>query len=518
MQKLYKLSLLFYKYAVETPNWMPEDVKSEMAKIENIEKDPKLKPFRTKLEGYASQLIQNQNETFLENIKSEINIQYGITDNMVNFIKKFNLKYLKEFTDIKTNLNIFNNTINEENLNDNKININKNIFKISKYYSLLFKALEALLIKFVDYYNKILRTIYADYYNENITSEIIPMKDVNEFNYILTNNLEKISTIDSFDEIPGKKDWDNRLNFKDYYVIFTTNYVDILGMSSRSNWTSCQDIRPTKESKDSDFYQSLIGSAFEPSVGMIYITDGEETKYGENIITRSVVWLIKEKETNKSLLSLQNIYPQNTELISNIFKKELKENIGFDVINIDIDDLDPKKYHTSFTEQYTKPYDDIGIVNETNLEQIDDLKDDLIDLIVNDIIKHIYSEKNSETIKKEITLATKKQINNEIITNDSIEKFINDNFKNIITLLYIYIRKNIDNKNTYIGKYFYDNSLATYLIDKTYNSFYYESIINALSINPNDFISFLKKKLPNYNPSYDELLNLVAKIITTYFA
>lgn len=372
MKNLYRLNSLFYKFAVETPSWIPPNIKSYMENIDKIEKDPRLKDFREKIDKNIIEDVQQ--DEFLKNLrefgtltlqKIIISIKkalYYILDEPISkSFYEFLKLYIDKFQKLETKIFKFNNSLNKENLNLNKILIDKNTFKVTKYYNLLKKEVEN---TFIDFY----KNLSSMEYTEELKTKVDDEKR-DQFMVHVFGNMEKVNKLLNFDDIPNKKDWDNRLKNKDYYVVFSTDYKDILGMSSRSDWTSCQDMRPEKPGKESNFYMKTIGSAFEPSVGIIYLTDGSDTKYGEKMIMRSMVWIVINNETREEVLSIQRIYPNDSKIISDLFKEELKKHTGFDVIDIFQDKLNEDNYKTYFSGKYLMPYDDIGITKTQIIDE-----------------------------------------------------------------------------------------------------------------------------------------------------
>jgi hypothetical protein len=309
----------------------------------------------------------------------------------------------------------------------------------------------------------------------NLILELIEYNNQDDLNIILFGAKELLNITKNFDKIDNKAAWDKRNNKEDNaYVVFTTDYKDILGMSSRSTWTSCQDLRPEKEKKVPRLYQNVVGSAFEPQVGMIYLTDGKDTKYGENIIARSMVWIVVNKTNKEEVLSLQRIYPSYNNTIANIFKEALEKNIGMKIISFD-EGIDPENYITNFSAEYLLPYDDVGI---KNVKIIDDrfekftlsfakiIKNHLMNikpLAIPDITRVSKIKAKKQIKENDFTLSIgyppsseqELQIFAENLINENTVKRFYDFFVNIIT-------KDIIDQDLYFEEYLI-NSYETYI-------------------------------------------------------
>ena len=91
---------------------------------------------------------------------------------------------------------------------------------------------------------------------------------------------------------------------KSHKVVFSTNPWDILTMSMRGI-SSCMAWL-------SSHSRQLIGSCLDPYCGVIYATDGEKTRYGEKMLYRSVVRLVKKTKKGKFHLYVEGAYPKLT--------------------------------------------------------------------------------------------------------------------------------------------------------------------------------------------------------------
>lgn len=76
---------------------------------------------------------------------------------------------------------------------------------------------------------------------------------------------------------------------------------DIATMSMRGI-TSCQRW-------DHSMAKHLIGSIVDPNAAIMYLTNGKDTKYGTQMIRRSVVRIAFENKTGEKVLLMERIYP-----------------------------------------------------------------------------------------------------------------------------------------------------------------------------------------------------------------
>jgi len=98
-----------------------------------------------------------------------------------------------------------------------------------------------------------------------------------------------------------------------FTLVFSTNYWDIATMSMRGI-SSCQ-------SWTGSYRHRLIGSIIDPCCAILYLTNGTKTKYGEKMVARKIVRLVKNINTNKFELLGERSYGKN---IINKFVPKLK--------------------------------------------------------------------------------------------------------------------------------------------------------------------------------------------------
>lgn len=75
--------------------------------------------------------------------------------------------------------------------------------------------------------------------------------------------------------------------------------MSMRGISSCQSWNGC-------------YKRNLIGSIVDPCAGIIYLTNGVNTKKGSRMVRRALVRYVVNKATRKPALLIEKIYPQST--------------------------------------------------------------------------------------------------------------------------------------------------------------------------------------------------------------
>jgi len=125
----------------------------------------------------------------------------------------------------------------------------------------------------------------------------------------------------------------------DFEIVFSKERKDILSMSIRSQWASCQSLI-----KEKDFYNvRAIHSAVSPYVGIIYLTNKKDYKTrGEEMVARSLVFLLKKKtknkiDSNEYIINVHSVYSNyNKAYIEKMFVESLQKHSPIKVCNSDI--------------------------------------------------------------------------------------------------------------------------------------------------------------------------------------
>ncbi|MFZ4795959.1 MAG: hypothetical protein ACOYMA_00600 [Bacteroidia bacterium] len=333
---IFKAANFFYKFAIDYPDWIPEKHKRKLDKIDSIQKDPRLVDFKVPVEHRLNIPTSNEKELMPA-------IRYNFS-----LIKTLNSS---EYTDI----------IKEIDKND------KTVEELKKLTSLAIDFSDKVCIE--SYFIKVLRDNNIKIGTADLTFSKFYNKTISKYIKILERykNIEKYKDIfrhvlapKMFEDIPGYKDWMNRINEKKIddglQFVFTTKHFDILGMSSRSEWKSCQDLRPGSTWLTSDFNLGTLGSCVSKNIGIIYITDGSDYEgRGEKMIYRSSVWIVKDMDTDEDVLFVQRVYPDYSAVVKEGFKNILKEKLGMEIV---INGADLIKYYEDYEH---KAYDDADL-------------------------------------------------------------------------------------------------------------------------------------------------------------
>lgn len=147
-------------------------------------------------------------------------------------------------------------------------------------------------------------------------------------------------------------------------LVFSTRPEDLLSMSIRSEWTSCQDL--IRKNKNSNNVRAIF-SAISPYVGIIYLTNKTDYyKRGEEMLGRALVLFLENEEGGPPIIFLSKIYSTAAHSkIEKIFKKSLSEKTSLQIISGDTESLlgPGSEYYfpSEFAEEEKNPYFDYTI-------------------------------------------------------------------------------------------------------------------------------------------------------------
>lgn len=227
-----------------------------------------------------SELIDLINKSISNIINSNANLKY----------KNVNEKNRKEFKGsfLKTNLSIFKKIV---------LPFDIKTAGSDMYTSYSFKKGTTVL----NFINKIIRNHYYKNYNFSLLQ--LTLNSIIDYELSNADNLK---------------------------IVFSTHPWDIATMSMRGI-SSCQ-------SWTHQYSSHLIGSILDPYCGIIYITNGGNTKYGSKMLVRSIVRVVAKNKNavdsnlNKHKLLIESPYVFNNkgyvknDIFINYFKKEGKNN------------------------------------------------------------------------------------------------------------------------------------------------------------------------------------------------
>lgn len=348
MVMLKKAINLFYKLAIsDYPDWIPEEHKQKLEAIESIEKDPRLRNFRISIRNNVL-IATSYEQSILEALHAQAYNMKFIYDIILN---KSSFKTELENISDEAYSKIF----REQDKEREKIDI---LLNLLSHKSEFVKVLRE---------NKILvgtqEPAFSKFYDKIVSKHNKIKNDYNEIFRKVTNNSYEAAKINikikTFEDLPGYKEWINRAKGqidKGQEIVFTTKTIDILGMSSRSNWKSCQDLRPGSTWLGQGYNLGTLGSCVSKNIGIIYITDGSDFEgRGERMLARSSVWIVKNIITDDDIIFIQKTYPDNSAVIKDEFKRSLENQLGVEVTTTSIGLM---KYY----EEYQHPaYDDAGL-------------------------------------------------------------------------------------------------------------------------------------------------------------
>lgn len=359
IDKLYNFSL-FYKYAIsDFPDWIPEHHKKRLLEFSEPEKDIRLVNFRENMADNVGYTAPYENDLMSE-IKDKFigmkyNFEYIIRLDMEEAehgavygagyevkVKPLKIKeifgnyYIRKIDDIKkliASLQEFNLKTSDrsefiEIIRSNDLFIDKSKIKLNVFYK-----------NKRHQYNTII----------NIFNEAAPAN-------------ARLSLAPEMQELKGYKQWTNRAKEKDVgsglQIVFTTKVNDILGMSSRSEWNSCQDLRPGSTWHKERHNLGLLGSCISKNIGIIYLTDATDFEgRGEKMIYRATIWIVRDAIEKKDVLFIQQVYPENSVIVGEIFKKILQEKLQMPAT---LSKYNLFKYieNFKFNEEKEQPYSD----------------------------------------------------------------------------------------------------------------------------------------------------------------
>ncbi len=151
-------------------------------------------------------------------------------------------------------------------------------------------------------------------------------------------------------------------------VVFSTDARDVLSMSSRSDWVSCQNLLVPKNQNN----RMAVDTALNPNSGIIYLTKGDDFEgRGEKMIARCLVFLVFNKRRQPALFlgaaysNSEQGSSQNTYL-REVFTEVIKKHTSLPYVE------EGEGYTLDISSG--EPYMDSGFQVETE-DKINDLKE-----------------------------------------------------------------------------------------------------------------------------------------------
>lgn len=357
-----------YKKAIEVEDWVDPRIRKELKELKEAPKDTRLINFRkpVHMEKIAATLSKNEIEFRDDYLRNMYNMgiilgncERILTHKLIpkDFTNRFgrsllaNIRYIENMV-FEVESGVDQARLFIENIVTDSVNI-KNQIKLTKLYEN-----ERSLIKKI--YNRLMDNIYDKIPNASI----------------IANNIEGIGSglreIKALNELNKFKEWQLRPAIgkrggpAEYEIVFSTDYKDIYGMSSRSDWTSCMKI--TGQNIKYMLAKCIVGSCVAKGVGVIYLTDKSIYEgRGERMLYRSAVWIIRHKKTGEEILLLPKLYPSWDERIIDAFKAALTEKLGMNILCGDDSPAEIfEDYEREITEEEVEskayhPYSDVQI-------------------------------------------------------------------------------------------------------------------------------------------------------------
>lgn len=118
---------------------------------------------------------------------------------------------------------------------------------------------------------------------------------------------------------------------ENFEIVFSTQPSDLLSMSIRSDWDSCQNLLSDKH-KTHNF--KAINSAISPNVGIIYLTNKKDySGRGEEMVARALVFLLAHKDDGSKALNISKVYTNFDRMyIMDLFNNSLSKHSQLPVI------------------------------------------------------------------------------------------------------------------------------------------------------------------------------------------
>ncbi len=145
-----------------------------------------------------------------------------------------------------------------------------------------------------------------------------------------------------------KKDEQEKSKSKDEFeIVFSKRPSDLLSMSIRADWSSCQNLLRDKNRNN----VKAIYSTISPYVGVIYLTNkGNYKDKGEEMVARSLVFYLEHDSGDAPILFIGKVYSNyEKDYIKRLFANSLQRHSSLIVESTDNHFYD--KYHFPFDKE-----------------------------------------------------------------------------------------------------------------------------------------------------------------------
>lgn len=274
-----------------------------------------------------------------------------------------------------------------------KINIKPDSTKITKFTQSIKDQLENIKYK-TQLANILLNSNLDDLLLKNEFDKNIKTEDgqLNKGQKItkVYNDLSRKFNLKPLEQLNGFKEYSAQFARKeiDATIVFSTDPVDILTMSSRSGWTSCQNIFG-----DSILRGKAVATALMKNVGIIYITNQKDfSGRGEEMLYRSLVRVLRTEDFD-DVIFIDKVYPDDNFDIKQLFLDTLSKHSENKVIDVnDFSDyqnlfIDPDNHQAKLSSPYYD-YDELYKADEETGSQ------EVMDFIINNNYNKILNDEN----------------------------------------------------------------------------------------------------------------------------
>ena len=320
---------LFKQSATDVPEWMPEWVKNhpeikEVDTLSNIPKDIPIEDFKQDLTDdevkelglYSEYMLSDVETHFFNYLKQLINKAFDVIRKSVGLdnFTRFSPEYFL-ILDLLGNY-------------DNQIELVKTI-KNCKISNDINKTIKTKIKTKTGEEKEVTKTI-------NIpagTSLIKTAKIIEKVCETYAHPNSKIIKLDPTGSAEFAMYSKRGMEKYTYSVVFSTKPQDILAMSSRGLFTSCQNLFG-----DRNYNEKAIYSAISRYAGIIYLTNNQDYKgRGEQIVARAAVFFVVSTDGNKiPHIGLSKIYKSagNEYDLKDLFSTILQEESPLPVVNL----------------------------------------------------------------------------------------------------------------------------------------------------------------------------------------
>jgi len=324
MNRILKWAGIFYKYAVDVDDWVDfSEIREGLGEFESIDKDERLVGFR-ELIGEAvlkPDLSGETNGMLLGDIADFVKVNYDAAKSKM-------MKLEQEYEKTKKNKHLVNRAKRVMHAADDVMG---SVVLETDDEDWTFYSSKRGSQFWLDALNDRVRVGLdgKNFVSLNAFLEMFSSLSGKRLNSLLNIKLEESNMFEWNKEFKNRKKVLDKSKGGEVEVVFSVDHKDIYGMSSRSDWKSCQRAYKIKDELRGQAYpENVVGSCLSKNVGVIYLTNKDNYKdRGEEMLYRSQVMLVRNKENNY-ILFVGPSYPENNIEVKNIFEGALERNLS----------------------------------------------------------------------------------------------------------------------------------------------------------------------------------------------